>query len=56
MLFEFSEFHSTKAISLDGTNPSIVRNDNWISERDNLNITIKLVPKVIIIDETTNIL
>ncbi len=51
----FSEY-SSEAFSLDGTTPSIVKNDSWISERDNLNITIKLVPEVPVIDETTKIL
>jgi hypothetical protein len=55
LFVSFSEY-SSEAFSLDGTTPSIVKNDSWISERDNLNITIKLVPEVPIIDETTKIL
>lgn len=35
---------------------SIVKNANWISERYNLNITLKLVPAGPIIDETTELL
>ena len=55
ILFAFSEYYSTEAFSFNETKPSIVKNDSWISERDNLNITIELVPKVPIIDETTEI-
>jgi len=33
----------------------IVKNNQWISERDNLNITIDLVPKIPVIDENTKI-
>ncbi|WP_148685458.1 hypothetical protein [Candidatus Nitrosocosmicus hydrocola] len=56
MLFIFSEFHSTKAFSYNESNSSIVKNDHWISQRDDLNITIKLVPNVPVIDENTKIL
>lgn len=56
MLFAFSEFHSTKAFSFNETNSSIVKDDHWISQRDDLNISIKLVPTVPVIDENTKIL
>ena len=55
MLFAFSESNSN-AFSLNDTNPSIVKNDSWISERNNLNVSIKLEPIVPAIDETTKIL
>lgn len=55
ILFAFSEYYSTEAFSFNETKSSIVKNDSWISKRDNLNITIELVPKVPIIDETTEI-
>lgn len=35
---------------------SIVKNSSWISERYNLNMTLKLVPESPIIDETTKLL
>ena len=56
MLFAFSEFYSTTAFSFNETDSSIVKNDYWISQRDDLNITIKLVPDVPVIDENTKIL
>ena len=55
MLFDFSENYSTKAFSQAGTTQSVVKNDSWISERDNLKMTINLEPAVPIIDETTKI-
>ena len=56
MLFVFSEFHSTTAFLFNETNPSTVKNDHWISQRGDLNIAIKLVPNVPVIDENTKIL
>jgi hypothetical protein len=55
MLFAFSESGSN-AFTLNDTTPSIVKNDSWISERNNLNVSIKLEPIVPVIDETTKIL
>lgn len=55
ILLAFSEYNSN-AFSLNDTNPSIVKNDSWISERNNLNVSIKLEPTVPVIDETTKIL
>ena len=55
ILFAFSEYHS-KAFSLNETTSSIFKNDSWISERDDLSVTIKLMPRVPVIDETTKIL
>ena len=54
IIFTFSE-NSSKAYSQSETTQPIVKNDSWISERDNLNMTIKLEPAVPIIDETTKI-
>ena len=51
----FSEYNSN-AFSLNDTNSSIVKNDSWISERNNLNVTVQLMPIVPVIDETTKIL
>jgi hypothetical protein len=47
--------YSTKSFSQAEATQSVVKNDSWISERDNLNITINLEPAVPIIDETTKI-
>ena len=55
ILLAFSEYNSN-AFSLNDTNPSIVKNDSWISERNNLNVSIKLEPIVPAIDETTKII
>ena len=55
ILLAFSEYNSN-AFSLNYTNPSIVKNDSWISERNNLNVTVQLMPIVPVIDETTKIL
>ena len=55
ILLAFSESGSN-AFSLNYTNPSIVKNDSWISERNNLNVTVQLMPIVPVIDETTKIL
>ncbi len=55
LLLAFSEYNFN-AFSLNDTTPSIVKNDSWISERNNLNVTIKLIPIVPVIDETTEIL
>ncbi|HYF99827.1 MAG TPA: hypothetical protein VD815_07030 [Candidatus Saccharimonadales bacterium] len=55
ILFAFSEYYSTESFSFNETKPSIVKNDSWISKRDNLNITLELVPKVPTIDETTEL-
>ena len=55
ILLAFSEYNSN-AFSLNDTNPSIVKNDSWISERNNLNVTVQLMPIVPVIDETTKIL
>ena len=55
MLFALSGY-SSKAFSQGDTTSSIVKNDSWISERNNLNVTIKLMPMVPVIDETTKIL
>ena len=56
MLFDFSENHSTKAFSLNEETQSIIKNDSWISTRDNLNVTLKLMPSLPVIDETTKLL
>ena len=56
MLFDFSENYSTKAFSLNEATQSIIKNDSWISKRDNLNVTIKLMPSIPVIDETTKLL
>ena len=56
MLFNFSENHSTKAFSLNEEAQSIIKNDSWISKRDNLNVTLKLIPSLPVIDETTKLL
>ena len=42
----FSQYEGTSTIS----------NDTWISKRDNLNVTMKVVPDIPIIDERTKIL
>jgi len=55
ILHVFSEYNSN-AFSLNDTNSSIVKNDSWISERNNLNVTVQLMPIVPVIDETTKIL
>jgi hypothetical protein len=55
ILLVFSEYNSN-AFSLNDTNSSIVKNDSWISERNNLNVTVQLMPIVPVIDETTKIL
>src|SRR3712207_4419956 len=47
--------NSLKIFSQAETTQSVVKNDSWISERDNLNMTINLEPAVPIIDETTKI-
>ncbi len=47
--------YSSKAFSQDATTPSIVKNDSWISARNNLNVTINLAPTVPIIDEVTKL-
>ena len=54
MLFTLS-LYSSKTFSQDATTPSIVKNDNWISERDNLNISLRLEPQVPIIDQVTRL-
>ena len=36
-------------------NMSVVKNNSWISERDNLNISLRLEPQVPIIDEVTRL-
>jgi hypothetical protein len=54
MLFTLS-LYSSKAFSQDATTPSIVKNDSWISARNNLNITVNLTPTVPIIDEITKL-
>jgi len=46
---------SSIAFSQNETIP-VVKNDSWISARDNLNIAIKLDPTVPVIDEITKIL
>ena len=56
MLFDFSENYSTKAFSLNEATQSIIKNDSRISKRDNLNVTIKLMPSIPVIDETTKLL
>ena len=56
MLFDFSENHSTKAFSLNEETPPIIKNDSWISKRDNLNVTLNLMPLLPVIDETTKLL
>jgi len=43
-----------QVLSLNNT-ANIVKNNTWITERDNLNITIKLMPQVPIIDKITKI-
>ena len=55
MLYTIFEYDSN-AFSLNGTTSSVVKNDSWISERKDLNVTIQLVPKIPVIDETTKIL
>jgi hypothetical protein len=55
MLYTIFEY-DYNAFSLNGTTSSIVKNDSWISERNDLNVTIQLVPKIPVIDETTKIL
>ncbi|TVP41800.1 hypothetical protein NARC_10206 [Candidatus Nitrosocosmicus arcticus] len=52
--FAFFEYHS-KALSLNDTQ-STIKNDSWISEQDDLNVTVKLIPMVPVIDEITKIL
>ena len=52
MLYTIFEYDSN-AFSLNGTASSIIKNDSWISERNDLNVTIQLVPKIPVIDETT---
>jgi hypothetical protein len=47
--------NSLKIFSQAETTQSVVKNDSWISKRDNLNMTINLEPAVPIIDETTKI-
>ena len=37
------------------TNMSVVKNNFWVSERDNLNISLRLEPQVPIIDEVTRL-
>jgi hypothetical protein len=54
ILYALSEY-SLKAFSQVGTTQSVIKNDVWISERDNINMTINLQPAVPIIDETTKI-
>ncbi|WP_186434314.1 FixH family protein [Candidatus Nitrosocosmicus arcticus] len=54
LLFAFHAYHF-KAFSQSDATSSIVKNDSWISERNNLNMTIKLEPVVPVIDETTKI-
>jgi hypothetical protein len=56
MLFDFSKNHSTKSFSLNEATQSIIKNDSWISKRDNLNVTLKLIPSLPVIDETTKLL
>ena len=56
MLFDFSESHSTIAFSLNETTQSIIKNDSWISKRDNLNVTMNLMPSLPVIDEATILL
>jgi hypothetical protein len=55
MLFAFSESGSN-AFTLNDTTPSIVKNDSWISERNNLNVSIKLEPIVPVIRNYKNII
>ena len=55
MLYTIFKYDSN-AFSLNGTTSSVVKNDSWISERNDLNVTIQLVPKIPVIDETTKIL
>ena len=47
--------NSLEVFSQAETTQSVVKNDSWISERDNLNMTINLEPNVPVIDETTKI-
>ncbi len=54
LLFALSEC-TTKAVSQNEATPPIVKNNSWISERNNLNVSIKLEPTVPVIDETTKI-
>ena len=54
MLFTLS-LYSSKAFSQDATIQSIVKNDSWMSARNNLNVTINLAPTVPIIDEVTKL-
>jgi hypothetical protein len=55
MLYTIFEYNSN-AFLLNGTTSFVVKNDSWISERNDLNVTIQLVPKIPVIDETTKIL
>jgi len=46
--------HPCQAFSLIA-NTSVVKNNYWISERDNLNISLRLEPQVPIIDQVTRL-
>lgn len=47
-------YHPCQAFS-SIANMSVVKNNSWISERDNLNISLRLEPQVPIIDEVTRL-
>jgi hypothetical protein len=55
LLCVFSEYNSIGFSQSETNTPSVVKNTSWISERDNLNVTIKLVPTIPIIDEPTEL-
>ncbi len=55
IIFVSSLFQHNLLIYPQSENSGVVKNDTWISKRNNLNVTISLEPKVPVIDEKTNI-
>jgi hypothetical protein len=55
LLIDFSILKYPLSVFSQNDGKGIINNNSWISQRNNLNITIKILPEVPIIDQTTKI-